>query len=307
MLIQEQEPIIQPVSLNDVTNPRNISLFLKREDLIHSTISGNKWRKLNYNLKMAQQTGHNTLLTFGGAYSNHIYAVVAAANELDFKSIGVIRGEEHLPLNPTLQFAVDQGMQLEYIDREQYRNKTEANFIRRLTEQFGKFYLIPEGGTNPLAIIGAAEIMGGIAADYDVVVLAAGTGGTTTGVVAGMNGLGKVIGIAVLKGNFLTDDIAKFLSQSGLGNLKNWQVNNNYHFGGYAKFTPELIDFINSFKQTHGVQLDPIYTGKMMYGVIDMIKQGAFDEGSKVLAIHTGGLQGIAGFNERFGNLIDTD
>ena len=270
------------------------------------TISGNKWRKLNYNLKMAQQTGHNTLLTFGGAYSNHVFAVAAAANELGFKSIGIIRGEEHLPLNPTLQFAVDQGMQLAYIDREQYRNKTDPNFIHQLTAQFGKFFIIPEGGTNALAIIGAAEIMGGITKDYDVVVLAAGTGGTTAGIVAGMNGAGQVIGISVLKGDFLNNDIANLLVQNGFGYLKNWQVNNDYHFGGYAKFTPDLIAFINEFKQTYGIQLDPVYTGKMMYGVIDMIKQGAFAKGTRVLAIHTGGLQGIAGFNERYGNLIDT-
>ena len=307
MLTKHQEPVIQEISLANISNPNNVSLSVKREDLIHPTISGNKWRKLNYNLKMAQQTGHDTLLTFGGAYSNHVFAVAAAAKEIGMKCIGIIRGEEHLPLNPTLRFAIDQGMQLKYVDRAQYRNKTEAGFVEQLKQEFGKFYLVPEGGTNPLAIIGAAEIMGGIADDYDVVVLAAGTGGTTAGVIAGMNGAGAVIGISVLKGDFLQNEVDKLLNQSGLGHLHNWEVNNNYHFGGYAKYNNELVIFVNEFKSEHGIPLDPIYTGKIMFGVMDLIKTGAFREGARVLAIHTGGLQGIAGFNERFGSLIDTE
>ena len=305
MLHQQKEPVIETVSLKDVDNPNQVSLFIKREDLIHQSISGNKWRKLNYNLKMAQQTGHDCLLTFGGAYSNHVYAVAAAAQETGFKSIGVIRGEEHLPLNSTLRFAEEQRMLLKYVDRQQYKNQAQPEFINQLKDEFGKFYLLPEGGTNGLALIGAAEIVGGIAKDYDIVVLAAGTGGTAAGIIAGMNGLGKVMAISVLKVDFMNNEISKLLNQNGLGNLNNWQVNNDYHFGGYAKFTPELIAFINNFSSTYGIQLDPIYTGKMMYGLLDLIKQGKFEKGAKILVIHTGGLQGIAGFNERFGNLIE--
>jgi 1-aminocyclopropane-1-carboxylate deaminase/D-cysteine desulfhydrase-like pyridoxal-dependent ACC family enzyme len=305
MISKHQEPTIQEISLVDIPNPERIQLFIKREDLIHPTISGNKWRKLNYNLKMARQTGHDTLLTFGGAYSNHLFAVAAAAREIGMKSIGIVRGEEHLPLNPTLRFVVNSGMQLKYISRDLYANKTDPEFVEQMKQQFGKFFLIPEGGTNPLAILGAAEIMGGISNDYDVVVLAAGTGGTTAGVIAGMNGVGYVIGVSVLKGGFLHGEIEKLLKQSGLGHLSSWKVNNEYHFGGYAKFNNELIHFINQFRKTYDIPLDPIYTGKMMFGVMDMIKKGCFPKGTKVLAIHTGGLQGIAGFNERFGNLIE--
>ena len=306
MLQQHQEPIIQSIEIDPSDNPQGVMLSIKREDLIHPEVSGNKWRKLKYNLAFAQQTGHDTLLTFGGAFSNHIFAVAAAAKELGLKSIGVIRGEAHLPYNPTLQYALDQGMTLKHISRADYKLKTTKAFQSGLTQEFGKFYLVPEGGTNAMAIMGAAEIVGDLANQYDLFALPVGTGGTMSGIVSGLNGQGQVLGFASLKGDFLESDVRQQLDHMGLGHLKNYSVNNDYTFGGYAKYDDALIKFINHFKDKFGIPLDPIYTGKMMYGIMEMIRRGEFPEGSKILVIHTGGLQGVAGFNQRFGDLIDT-
>lgn len=198
----------------EISTPRivraGIKLFIKREDQNHAYISGNKWWKLKYNLQAAQQQKHNTLLTFGGAYSNHIYATAAAADELGLKSIGIIRGEETLPLNATLAFAKSRGMQLHYISREAYRNKHSTEFIQSLSDRFGKFYLIPEGGTNELAVKGVAEFAQQLQHEVsiDYVCLPVGTGGTIAGLIAGTNEQTQVVGISVLKnGEFLVDDV----------------------------------------------------------------------------------------------------
>lgn len=290
--------------LNPEDNPNKVGLYILREDLIHPIVSGNKWRKLKYNLLAARESGESTLLSFGGAYSNHIHALAAAAKETGLKSIGIIRGEEHLPLNPTLTDAKAMGMELHYMDRTSYRLKDSLKVFESLKQQFGKFYLIPEGGTNKLAIKGAAGIVENIENDYDYFCLACGTGGTTTGVISGLNGKGEVLGFSVLKGVFHHQEIKNWLEKIGQGKLNNWQINSDYHFGGYANFDNRLIMFINNFKKNHNIQLDPIYTGKMMYGVLDLIGRGKFRNNARILAIHTGGLQGIMGFNQRFGQLI---
>ena len=287
-------------------NPQKVRLFIKREDELHPIISCNKWRKLKYNLIAAREAGETTLLTFGGAYSNHIHAVAGAAKEYGFKSIGIIRGEEHLPLNPTLNDANAMGMELYYMDRSNYRKKHTQEVIAFLLKKFGQFYLIPEGGTNELALKGAAEIVAGIEHDYDYFCVACGTAGTLTGMINGLNGRGNVLGFSVLKGDFHKDKIKSWLKISGNTELDNWQINTNYHFGGYAKYDWQLIKFINNFKRQYNIQLDPIYTGKMLFGVCDLISKGYFNKKTKVLAIHTGGLQGIKGFNQRFNNLIIT-
>jgi len=299
-----KSPVITEVY--PVLNPNKVRLFIMRDDLIHPLISGNKWRKLKYNLLAAREAGEATMLTFGGAYSNHIHAVAAAAKEYGYKSIGIIRGEEHLPLNPTLADAKAMGMAIHYIDRPTYRLKDTGEFLESLQQRFGKFYLIPEGGTNDLAIKGAAEIVAGIENEYDYFCLACGTGGTTTGIISGLNGKGEVLGFSVLKGNFHQLEIQSWLNKINKEKLANWQVDTEYHFGGYAKHSSGLIDFINKFKIEYNIQLDPIYTGKMMFGVFDLIRLGKFRKDTSVLAIHTGGLQGIKGFNERFGELIET-
>jgi 1-aminocyclopropane-1-carboxylate deaminase len=271
-----------------------VRLLIKREDQNHPFVSGNKWWKLKYNLEEALKTGEATLLTFGGAYSNHIYATAAAANELGLKSIGIIRGEETLPLNPTLSFAKACGMQLHYVSREAYRNKAEASFIEQFHNQFGDFYLIPEGGTNELAVKGCTEFAMQLSAeiDFDYLCLPVGTGGTIAGMIEGLDESKKIIGFPVLKGaQFLEEEIRKYTSK------KNWKLVYDYHFGGYAKVTNELMEFMNEFEKQFSIPLDPIYTAKMMFGIMDLIKNKFFESGSTILAVHTGGLQGRAGFS----------
>ena len=269
--------------------------MIKREDLNHSTISGNKWRKLKYNLKKAKKQGYTSLLTFGGAYSNHIYATAAAGKEFGFKTIGVIRGEEHLPLNPTLAFAQTQGMHLHYMDRTTYRDKSKPEIIDSLKATYGEFYLIPEGGTNALAIKGCSEIIDEIDEPFEYLCCPVGTGGTIAGLIAGLAGKSNIIGFSSLKGDFLKQEVSDLLANNHTLH-DNWTIATDYHFGGYAKTKPQLLDFMHEFEQQHKVPLDPIYTGKMLYGIYDMIRSDRFIPGSRILVIHTGGLQGKAGF-----------
>ena len=279
---------------------KGIELYIKREDEIHPFVSGNKFRKLKYNIQEAKKTNKNTLLTFGGAFSNHIVATAVAGYLTDFKTIGVIRGEElgldvteTLSKNTTLKNSYEHNMQFEFVSRELYRKKLEDSFINNLKENYGDFYLIPEGGTNDLAIKGCEEILTVSDAKFDYICCAVGTGGTISGVINASSKHQKVIGFPALKGDFLFDDIKKLTSKS------NWSLQTNYHFGGYAKYTDELIRFINDFNKDTGVLLDPIYTVKMIFGILDMIKKNQFKKGSKILAIHTGGIQGIEGFNQK--------
>ena len=272
-----------------------LKLSIKREDLIHPFISGNKYRKLKYNIIEAKRNNAKSLLTFGGAFSNHIAAVAYAGKEYGFNTIGVIRGEElesKKELNPTLKFAKQCGMKFKFISRENYRNKAHTNFINTLRGEFDNFYLIPEGGTNTLAIKGCREILLPSDTDFNYICCAVGTGGTISGIINASNINQNVLGFPALKNNNLHEDIRKFATQ------ENFELINDYHFGGYGKIKPELITFINWFRKSHNIPLDPIYTGKMMFGIFDLIEKGFFPEGSKILAIHTGGLQGISGINE---------
>jgi 1-aminocyclopropane-1-carboxylate deaminase len=272
----------------------NVTLFIKRDDQIHPTISGNKYRKLKYNLAQAKKENKKTLLTFGGAFSNHILAVAAAGKEYGFKTIGVIRGEElkdKIAENPTLQKAQEFGLVFEFVARENYRKNNNPAFIEQLIEKFGEFYLLPEGGTNDLAVLGCEEILTEEDTMFDYVCCAVGTGGTISGIINCSKSGQQVLGFPVLKGDFLTEDICRFAEN------KNWKLIPDYHFGGYAKVSGELIDFINEFYQKHQIPLDPVYTGKMVFGVLDLINKKWFPENSRILMIHTGGLQGIAGMN----------
>jgi 1-aminocyclopropane-1-carboxylate deaminase len=283
---------------NEEATTRNIRLLVKREDLNHPFVSGNKWWKLKYNLEEVIRQEKKTVLTFGGAFSNHIYATAAAASELGLNSIGIIRGEETIPLNQTLTFAREKGMQLHYVPRDAYRNKTDENFISELTRSFGAFYLIPEGGTNEHALKGCAEwgrkLLSEI--EFDYLCLPVGTGGTIAGLISGFNGEKKVIGFSSLKGNFLEEEVSRLIS-SYSKSQPNWRIENNYHFGGYGKVPNELSYFIESFENKHSFLIDPVYTAKMIYGVFSLIAENYFREGSTILLLHTGGLQGRAGFN----------
>ncbi len=276
-----------------------MNLFVKREDLVDYELGGNKWRKMKYNLEAAIQQNHDTLLTFGGAYSNHIYATAAAGKRLGFRTIGIIRGEAHKELNPTLQFASNCGMHLEYVDRATYRNKTETSFIKKLKNRYGRFYLLPEGGSSTLALRGCAEIIEEIDEDFDFICSACGTGGTLAGLISGLEPQHKAIGFSVLKGgDFLSDNIQNLLQQTNAKSSTSWQIKTDYHFGGYAKTKPELWSFIEQFKKDFDIPLDGVYTGKMFYGLFDLIKKGYFPKGSRIIAVHTGGLQGNLGFNK---------
>ena len=270
-------------------------VFIKPDYLNHPFISGNKYRKLKYNILEAQRFQKTRLLTFGGAYSNHIAAVAAAGTEFGFKTIGVIRGEELVAKvadNPTLSFAKKQGMHFHFVSRESYRLKATNDFIESLKSKFGDFYLIPEGGTNTLAIKGCEEILTENDKNFDFICCSVGTGGTISGLINSSGSSQKILGFPALKGEFLKEEISKF------ANNPNWDLISDYHFGGYAKINTELISFINEFKAQYGLPLDPVYTGKMMYGVFDLMRQGYFPKGAKILAIHTGGLQGIQGMND---------
>ncbi|CAL2103489.1 1-aminocyclopropane-1-carboxylate deaminase [Tenacibaculum sp. 190130A14a] len=296
-------PINQPVQL-PLLKEKGIELWIKREDSIHPFVSGNKFRKLKYNIAKAQEEKHSTLLTFGGAYSNHIAATATAGNIAGFKTIGIIRGDElgkdlerTLAGNTTLKHAVDNGMQLKFVSREAYRNKTSEVFIKQLKEEFGSFYLVPEGGTNNLAVQGCQEIVTFEDEKFNYICCAVGTGGTIAGLINSVKEHQKIIGFPALKGDFLTSEIQPFVKRND-----HWSLQTNFHFGGYGKYTPELIRFINEFKAATNIPLDPIYTGKMLYGILKLIEENQFDRGSKILAIHTGGLQGVAGVNQKLKN-----
>ena len=275
--------------------PDGIELFIKREDKLHPIISGNKFRKLNHNIQEAKKLGHTTLLTFGGAFSNHILAVAGAGAEFGFKTIGIIRGEElenKIAENPTLAKAQELGMQFYFVTRTAYRDKEEKMFVNHLQEMFGDFYLIPEGGTNELAIKGCEEILTDVdKAYFTYVACAVGTGGTISGLINSSGQNQQIIGFSSLKGAFLSDVIRNFVVKT------NWNINDSYHFGGYGKVNDELIQFLNSFYSQTNIPLDPVYTGKMVFGVLDLIAKAYFPSNSKILMIHTGGLQGIKGMN----------
>lgn len=276
-----------------------VALFLKREDLLHPEVSGNKFRKLKYNLLAAKEQHYNTLLTFGGAFSNHIAATAAAGKLSGFKTIGVIRGEElgtnlakTLNENPTLKFADSCGMKFLFVSRSDYRQKSAEAFLEELKLQFGNFYLLPEGGTNQLAVKGCEEILSQTDTSFNYICSAVGTGGTIAGLINASGENQQVLGFPALKGDFLSEEIFRFSSKN------NWKLILDSHFGGYAKVNSELINFINIFKKKYHIQLDPVYTGKLVFGIFDQIKKGFFPEGSQILAIHTGGLQGISGINK---------
>lgn len=274
-----------------------VEVSILREDLLHPLISGNKIRKLKYNLESFESGNYDALLTFGGAYSNHIFAVAAAGKEFGFKTIGIIRGEElasKVNENPSLSSAKECGMQLEFISREKYRLKIQTEFLDELKNEFGNIFIVPEGGTNEYAVKGCEEILGKHTEKYDFICCAAGTGGTVSGIINTTENHQKVLVFPALKDSeYLTDEIKRYIIRS------NYEWINDYHFGGFAKVSDELITFMNRFKEKYGVNLDPVYTSKMMFGIEDLILKNHFKKGSKILAVHTGGLQGIEGMNKK--------
>jgi 1-aminocyclopropane-1-carboxylate deaminase len=268
-----------------------IELWIKREDLIHPFVSGNKFRKLKYNILKAKELGLTKILTFGGAFSNHIHATAAYGQLTGIETIGLIRGDELSAQNPTLSDAKNWGMQLEFISREAYRQKNNPDFLETLKKKYGAFYLVPEGGTNGLAVKGCEEILEEITFDYDLVCCAVGTGGTIAGLINKAPKNTKVLGFSALKGDFIKEEVAKLTIQKA-----NYQIFTDYHFGGYAKTQIALWDFIHNFEAETKISIEPIYTGKMLFGLKDLCETGYFAPNTKIVTIHTGGLQGLRGF-----------
>lgn len=278
----------------------NVLVDVLRLDLALPGFHGNKWFKLHYNLLEARRLGLNKLVTFGGAFSNHIAALAETGAEEGFNTIGIIRGEDD-PQNPTLIKAKENGMQIHFISREEYRLKETTEFLQKLKNKFGDFYLIPEGGTNELAVNGCVEILSRMEENYDFIFLPVGTGGTIAGIISTPDIKSRIIGISVLKGDDqLTSSISNLIQTEN----KNWEINFEYHFGGYAKYDEQLIEFIRKFYSDHQILLDPVYTGKMMYAIFDLIQKKRISKSAKILAIQTGGTQGIAGWEYRFGKII---
>lgn len=279
---------------------KGVRVFVKRDDLLSLPVEpgdhafcGNKWRKMKYNLLAAREKGFRTLCTFGGAFSNHIAACAAAGPLFGFQTVGVIRGEECLPLNPTLAFARRCGMALHFMDRRVFREKTALDIFEWTQSDPDTTYVIPEGGSNALALQGCRELALELVAQCapDICCAPCGTGATLAGLVQGFQGEVQVLGVSVLKGAFMKKNVAAFLPDGGDAH-PSWDVATDYHFGGYARYTPELMQFIEAFEARHGISLDQVYTGKLFFGVWDMIQRDCFSRGTRLCVVHTGGLQG---------------
>ena len=275
---------------DDVAKEKNIEIFMLRLDEIHPVISGNKIFKLYYFLEEAKKTSHKTVITFGGAYSNHLAATAFACKKMGLKSIGFVRGEKPKVLSSTLLFCIEQEMQLEFINRASFKKIKENPFLFSLREKHGEHILIPEGGFSIMGAEGAALIAQFFKdQSFTHVCLAVGTATTFAGIINGSENATEIIGFSVLKN---LNDIKERLSELKVNAGREFSFINDYHFGGYAKRTSDLISFMNDFYTQHAIPLDFVYTGKMMYGVFDLIKKNYFPRNSKILCIHTGGLQG---------------
>ena len=275
--------------------PGSIQLWIKREDLLHPEVSGNKFRKLKYNLLEAKRQGKTSILTFGGAHSNHISATAAAGKIFGFPTLGIIRGEELENLeekwSPTLRYASSCGMKFEFVSREEYRRKDSEEFLQGLRAKYPEAFLIPEGGTNEFAIKGCEEILSETDRDFNFICASVGTGGTLAGLINASETDQRMLGFSSLNSDHLKKDISQLVGK------ENWDVIDGFHFGGYAKVNADLVKFMNDFRKNYKIILDPVYTGKLVFGIFELVKQGFFPENSRILAIHTGGLQGIEGMN----------
>ena len=282
---------------NELTLSHKVNLYLLRLDTIDFYSGGNKLFKLKYNLEEAQKQGFKKILTFGGAWSNHL-AAAASVNSSSLPIIAVVRGEEPKIYSDTLNYCKEKGVELHFVSRVDYRNKIEPFFIDTLKNKFGDFYLLPEGGSNELAVKGCKEIIDYIPVDFDYICTPVGSGGTLAGITTALKAHQQAIGFSALKGaDYLTDEVNKLIENSESQNSK-FSIINEYHFGGYAKTTAELLSFKTDFENQFNVPLDFVYTSKMMYGIFDSIKRGNFKEDLTVVAIHTGGLQGNKGFEK---------
>jgi 1-aminocyclopropane-1-carboxylate deaminase len=293
-------PVLHPLQL-ELYRRAGVNVWMLRLDQVHPQVSGNKWYKLKYALQDLIARGEGRVLTFGGAYSNHVHALAFAGQALGIETIGVIRGEPAYAANPTLSDARAWGMQLEFVDRATYRNRQDPAFEQQLRSRLGNFGLIAEGGFGPLGLAGCREIFAGLdgVADFDLICVAAGTGGTMAGLIAGKSASSRLLGFSALKGgDFLYANIAALLQLAGEDDPGGWGLQLDAHGGGYARTSPLLAAFMAAFQHQTGVALDPVYTGKMVLRFNQIVAQGEVAVGSRVLLIHTGGLQGLRGMEK---------
>lgn len=297
--------------LDEVVDPileaHEVRLLVKRDDLIDDEVSGNKWRKLKFNILQCNQYKNEGVLTFGGAYSNHLLATASACKKAGLKSVGVVRGDELNPQsNATLAQCEKLGMHLHFISREEYHLKDERFYHEELLKEFPNLHVVLEGGSNYWGMIGCQEILREIDQEFDRIVLAQGTTTTSCGVLLGLELKQQLTAIPVLKGFDSKSEMLRLLGKSGIDSetteqlLEKTEVLDQYHFGGYAKFNDELLQFIQDFHQAHRIKLDPIYTGKAMYALFEEVKKGRYN-GEKIVFLHTGGLQGVAGVEAKIG------
>ena len=275
---------------------KEIELFIKRDDLIHEIISGNKWRKLKYNFKEASHKGLNTILSFGGAYSNHLHALSYACNKMGFDSVGVVRGDEPNILNSTLSDCKKNKMKLIFLDRLTYRKQKYHNqLLNDFRKKNGDFYIIPEGGNNIFGVRGCQEIVEEISFDFDYFCCSVGTGCTSSGIIKSLNNKCQFIGFAPFPK--ITEQKNNILKYCAPASYNNWKILPDKYFGGYSKINSNLIKFIGQFKFAHDIQLDFIYMGKLFFNLFDLIQKDYFKKKSRIVVLHSGGLQGINGFN----------
>ncbi|MFE9854088.1 1-aminocyclopropane-1-carboxylate deaminase/D-cysteine desulfhydrase [Streptomyces sp. NPDC005780] len=264
-----------------------VTLLLKRDDLIHADLPGNKWRKLAPNLRAA---AGRPVLTFGGAYSNHLRATAAAGRLLGFRTIGVVRGDElaHRPLNPSLARCAADGMLLHFVDRRTYRAKGDPQVLAGLLSTYGECEVIPEGGSNALAAQGCTELGRELRGTAGVAAVACGTGGTLAGLAAGLAPGQRALGIPVLRGGFLEDAVRDLQREAFGGPAGTWSLDERFHFGGYARTTPALHAFADDFEDRHGLPVERLYVAKLLYALTVLAGEGAFPAGSAVAAVITG-------------------
>lgn len=279
----------------------NIELWIKRDDLLHPLISGNKWRKLKYQIYHTFNNHYNGILSFGGCFSNHIHALAGAGKILQFNTHGIIRGEPTSITNATLSDAGHWGMQFTFVNRREYKLRDSYDYLQSLQERFPCYFISPEGGSHPLALNGVEELVYELLdqADFtpDYVCCPVGSGGTLAGIARVLPKESTAIGISVLKANYSLNSQVETLIDNK--QKVNWKIVHDYHCGGYAKISDALRSFCTKFEQNFQVPIEPIYTGKMLFGIFSMIDKGEFKDGSKIVLVHTGGLQGKAGLKER--------
>jgi len=292
-VLQAKLAVSPLTKINDpeLTN-RQLELWIKRDDLLHPIISGNKWRKLKYILNQALHNGADSIVSMGGAYSNHLHALAFTGKALGLKTIGYIRGERPTQLNATLHDLLDWGMELRFVSRSDYRQLRDYKGHDSLPELQAGQYWLPEGGATDLALQGVAELVDEIDVGFHTLAVACGTGTTLAGLLTSPL-TQQAIGVAALKGgDFLIDDVEQLLNKQGMNSHADWRILVDYHFGGFAKTTPALLAFMQDFQRQHGIELEPIYTGKLLFALYDLIRKGYFPAGQRIVAIHTGGLQG---------------